>query len=150
MFEKLLSKLPKELQQHILEYTYKPQSREILNDIIHFQFSYHFILVWYNNYYQRNHQIQTRARYHDSEINKQILIYDLFEYFNNQFPLRIMNYTEKISQIWKRFPKINSEDQFQQMFETFLSKEITTQIRIFWGILTIEERNDFISNNIES
>ena len=141
MFEELMAKLPDELKHHVLSYTYNPQPKILLADIIHFQFSYHLMQVWYKNSYQ------TISNYHATQINNQIFVYDLFEYFSHSIPLGVQNYTEKMSQIWKRFPRIKEEKQFSTMFETFVDKNVESQLRIFWGILTPVERNDFIYSN---
>jgi len=133
-------KLPDDMKQYILGYTYEPQPKLLLGDIIHFQFSYHLMLVWYQNSYQN-------INYNNEKINNQIFVYDLFEYFNHNIPVRTANYTEKMNQIWKRFPRIKQEKQFEAMFETFVDKDVESQLRIFWGILTPSERNDFIYNN---
>lgn len=140
MKRELWLKLPDDVKEYILGYTHEPQPKVLLGDIIHFQYSYHCMLVWYSKNYQN-------INYNNRQINNQIFVYDLFEYFNHNIPVGIENYTEKITQIWKRFPRIKEENQFKAMFETFVDKDIESQLRIFWGILTPSERNDFIYNN---
>lgn len=141
MKKELWLKLPDELKQYILGYTYKFQPKLLLADIIHFQFSYNYMLVWYQKYYQNS------TNYNNRQINNQIFVYELFEYFNHGIPLGIENYSEKMNQIWKRFPRIKEETQFEALFEVFVDKDVESQLRIFWGILTPGERNDFIYNN---
>jgi hypothetical protein len=139
--KKIWSKLPNELVEKIMVYSCQPQSKKLLSDILHYQLSYDLMIEWYRKSYE------PITPFGNMDISKGVFIYDLFDYFNYNVPAKSMNYMDHFVQIWKRFPKVKHENQIEDIVETLLDKNITTQIRVFWGILTITERNDFIYHN---
>lgn len=139
----LLLKLPEEIRQHIIGYSHSPQPKILLSDIEHFKYSLDIMCDWYSNTYI------LQLGYTNDEIEKQVFIYDLFEHFNYYIPLASLNYLEEFVKIWMRFPKIRKESEFENLFENFMDKNISSQLRIFWGILTVSERNSFIRGNSE-
>lgn len=139
----LLLKLPEEIRQHIIGYSHSLQPNILLSDIEHFKYSLDIMSGWYSNTYL--HQLG----YTSNEVEKEVFVYDLFEYFNHNIPIASTNYSESFVKIWMRFLKIGKKSQFEDLFENFMDKNISCQLRIFWGILTVSERNSFIRENSE-
>jgi hypothetical protein len=135
----VFNNLPIELIYIILSYTYEPQSTLLTSDI--------------QNYYKTKPIVE--ALYFDRYVvdfgeaepsNKDWLINDLFRYANRRAPT-INGYVESFYQMFFKYLLLTTPEQVNQMVKTIEGKPLVTQINMFWGLFTPEERNDFLINN---
>ena len=132
---KILNFLPAEIIYMILPYTYQPQSQSLMNDIQNF----------YSTRNVANKLFYTRfvIEFNEPEpSDKYWFINDLFA-FSNKFPT-MNGYSDKFVNIFLRnFSLKTNADVLTYIQRTELLK-VTTQINIFWGLFTLEERNAFL------
>jgi len=137
LLQKSISNLPTDIQNHIISYTYSPQKRELLDDIISYNQSleilYDYIdeLEIQNNYYFVSAKDQT---------HNELLNY-LFYYICDDSMNSVINI------FWKRefmFQNMHNKTVSYLLFRTFYQRTIDSQIRIIWGLLLPEERYDFL------
>lgn len=131
----IINKLPIDIVNNIISYTYSPQSKELMNDI--------------KSYFKTKRKVF--ADYHDmwfddiyEDSDKSWLINDLYSFANDYNPT-IFIYVHSFYAIFARLFMLNAN---RHKINTYISKleneKIDKQINIFWGIFTPEERNDFI------
>jgi hypothetical protein len=107
-----------------MPYTYKPQKKELLSDIISF--------------YKDNNIIEN---IYPVEYNYHILLYDILRFIPIK-KLLLRNY----SIINLYIPDSNLSD---YAYKFFLEKKIKNRIKFLWGLLTVVERTRFINTYIE-
>jgi hypothetical protein len=136
-----IQNLSTDLQQKILSYTYSTQPRSLLCDIR----DYNHSLGDVGEYYFMKYIVDAEEEpYEDSDLHW--LLDDIFEYVtNNIFKIDYYDF-------WRRlFVFRNKTEQHinNYVMTTFHEKNIETQIKIMWGLLTPEERADVIYFGIE-
>ena len=143
--------LPLELWiNHILPFIYKPQDKTLLRDIENYGES----LKWIKAIYEKYHGLLDRDDW---------LINDLFGYLNDWQPT-MCGYLPSFYQVWFRcyrfsqgmegsyikwctscLDDLDKEEELIEKYITWLETEPSDrQNRLFWGILTLEERLKFI------
>jgi hypothetical protein len=140
----LWRKLPSEIFDIILSYSYSPQPRELMEDIRHYYKSRNIIFRLYLQKYSRYLIERERPYYYYLKETNYWLIHDIFVYSTNNNIL-LEDYDSKVFTIWKRNPFLNTEDKiihFVYFLDLFPKSR---QINLFWGIFTIEERDEFMS-----
>ena len=134
---KLINKLPKEVIDIIIIYTYKPQSIELINDIVSFVFSKNIIInIFKKRYFDFTFdQIEKHLSFH---------IYSFIIGLKNIY----CDCINKLSKIRKRSYMLNNK---KYNIENYFSKNNFQKIifNIYWGLLTVEERNQFINIQIK-
>jgi len=147
-----VSKLPKEIQLIILSYTYSPQPKYLINDIKHFLLSRELIQRMYYHYWEIYFE-------YEPEADQNWLDNDLVGYMNdNQATMR--GYTKKMYTILQRsfyiqhnlrkmcIDKItpSNEKMVKSLVKCMIypKKSIRSSNNILWGLLTTEERDEFI------
>jgi len=135
----VFNNLPVELIYIILSYTYEPQSKLLTDDI--------------QNYYKTKPIVEKLYfdRYvvyfgEDEPSNKDWLINDLFYYANRRTPA-MNGYVESFYQMFFKYCLLTTHEQVNQMVKRIEGKAVVTQINMFWGLFTPEERNDFLIFN---
>lgn len=135
-----MNKLPIDIVFKIISYTYNFQNKPLLNDIEDYTKSKTLLLELYHQFWV----------FEMSE-DKNWLINDIFAYANN-YNATMYGYIDKFYNIFKRNKYLQTKDQIDKYVNKLEKKEAITQINIFLGLLTIQERNDIIIaflNNME-
>ena len=133
MLQKLIQRLPQEIIDIIITYSYQPQNKYLLADIRNYYYSKKKIMSIYNYIYKH------------AGINSDIewIINDIFAYMNNYYPI-MKGYLDKFNAILLRSYNL-SEKSILRYIAGLETKPILTQINILWGLFNIDERNEFIS-----
>jgi len=143
-FQKQIHSLPNEIQQKIISYTYCPKPRELLADI-HNNFESLNILYDYVDHLEfigRHYFITAEDEVHNEILN--FIFYNLYdghmETIGNLFWKRSIIY----SQISVRNPLLSVNQICHHLLEKLYLFPIDSQIRILWGLLVPNERNEFL------
>ena len=121
----------------ILPYTYALQSKLLTNDI--------------KNFYTT--RITAQKLYHYQYVvilgeaepsNKDWLINDLFG-FSNLFICTMNGYVDSFLNLFLRNISLKTKEEVLGYIQKMKMKEVNTQINIFWGLFSIEERNAFLN-----
>ena len=133
--------LPFELFEKIRRFTYKPQPKELLNDIIDYYTTKSKMNIYYHNKYKKNNN--TRMN-----IDKLWLENDINYYLNYNIPI-LRHIEEKYINIIKRlFLMKNKSDHDIIMFITnkiVYPRNIENQINFLWGLMNQKERREMMS-----
>jgi hypothetical protein len=134
---KILNFLPMEIIYMILPYTYALQSNLLTNDI--------------KNFYTTRITVQKLYHYKYVVIlgevepsNKDWLINDLFGFSNQSIPL-MNGYVDSFLNLFLRNISLKTNEEVLGYIQKTETKELNTQINIFWGLFSIEERNAFLN-----
>jgi len=130
-------RLPEEIRQQIIPYTYNIQNPQLLDDIRNFISSRDTLL---EIYYQR---WITELGEEEPE-DKWWVINDITR-FANKNRSTMYGYIDNFYNIFMRIYQLHTNGQIQIYITTMQSKSITSQINIFWGILTPDERLQMLS-----
>ena len=136
--EDFLNRLPLEIASYIMQYTYNPQNKELLNDIVNFTVSKLQIYKLYLDYF--THILQ-REEYIDW-INNDIILYT-----NNLRHTGILyggGYTDLFYHKLFRNPFLKTRENVDKYVINLSNGTIIKEINIYLGLFTIKERNDFI------
>lgn len=129
--------LPVELIQFIIPYTYQPQSNALTNDIRSF---YTTKKTAHPLYYNR-----FVIGLDESEpSDKEWLINDLFRFSNQKNPT-MNGYVDHFYNLFLRNPFLKTRDNVDRYILKTKCRDVNTQINIFWGLFTLDERNMFIT-----
>lgn len=131
-----MNKLPTEIVNHIISYTYCLQNPELLEDIKNFHQTKKEIIKIYYDWWIIHHKF-------DEPEHKNWLINNLYRY-TNHYQAAYLGYTDHFYNIWFRYKQLKTKKQVNIFFEKIQQKNVNTEINILWGILTIEERNSII------
>jgi hypothetical protein len=134
-----ISDLPTDVQLHILSYTYAIQPTSLLRDIKSFVEDGKKVLEFYNNL-----PIFLQELAYGENLN--FLLNDLYRYCNDFIATR-HGFNERFHDIFKRNFLISRMEcnVIDWYIDTVLmNKNVSSQIIMFWGLLTYEERNDFL------
>jgi len=132
-----IKKIPTEIIiNNILPYTYETKPTELLVDIISFRTDYNIIINLYAFSY-----------------NYRILLFDLIYFCNNSIYIDD-SITLKLQNLLKRnyiLSQFSNDQLVYFIYTTFHEKRrnILSQIKFIWGLLTVHERNEFINRIIE-
>jgi len=136
--QNLIRKLPIDIIQYIIPYTYNLQNKKLLDDIINY----------------KNTRTKIDEIYYDYWINlveseepndKYWMINNIFAYANDYKPT-MNGYVEKFYGIFYRNPRLHNIKEVNKYVEELEKKSVITQINVFWGLLTPTERNDIIND----
>jgi hypothetical protein len=133
----ILQKLPVDIVRYIIPFTYSCQSPELLKDIRSFYSSRKYICEWY---YELFHVLQNNStEFEDQEW----LINDLFGFANRGHAL-MFGYIDDFYLLFFRNFSLCCKKKVEKFISVIEGKSLSTQINIFWGIFTPEERTSFI------
>jgi len=143
-----VSLLPNEIQFHILSYLVNPQDSELRRDINHYRTNLKLVM----EYYYRIYRIELVDEFEDLD-DFRWLVSDLCAYMNDYYPT-FMGYREHFLQICRRnftfrsFTDKEIINVIEQKYndESATKSQLQCYIRQLYGILTINERMDFIEN----
>ena len=131
-----IQRLPQDIINSIIPYTYQPQSETLLKDIRNYSKTINLIRNLYYQYW-------TVYKGYSEIEGKWQLINDIERYANNDIPT-MLSFIDKFRHIWFRNFTLNNNDEFDNFIEKFVLKSTPTQINMFWGILIPQERREFI------
>tara|TARA_B000000477_G_scaffold123837_1_gene130069 strand:+ start:933 stop:1367 length:435 start_codon:yes stop_codon:yes gene_type:complete len=132
-----LLNIPDDIIDIIIPYTYKTQNKELLDDIINYNITKEIIIEKYKKKYKfLTNGIQLLE-------DKYWLINDLDLYFNNNKSYS-EGYLEVYYEKWLRLYNIKNKEDVKKYINVMDRCDINTQINSYWGILNINEREDFI------
>jgi hypothetical protein len=132
----LISKLPIDIVLLIIPYTYNLQPKPLLNDIVNYTQTKTALFELY-------HKCWIVERECPDPEDKNWLINDIFAYSNNYKPT-MYGYVDKFYNIFKRNNYLQTKDKIDKYVNDMENKNVVTQINIFLGLLTVQERNDII------
>jgi len=128
-----ISMLPIEIIKIILSFTYNFQPKCLLNDIKQFSVIKSELFCMYQTIWH--------DEYGDWIIN------DIISYVNN-YQATMIGYHDKFYNIlWRRIG-MKTNLQIDNYFEIIETKSVFSQINILLGLLTVEERNEFMTRTI--
>jgi hypothetical protein len=133
----LISKLPRDIVEYIIPYTYQLQPKTILNEIINYKETKKIISELYYNFwiiYMEEDELE----------DKYWLINDIVAYINN-YKATMYGYVDNFYNIFRRNPRLQTREDINKYFGILETKPVTSQINIIWALLTPRERNDIIS-----
>jgi hypothetical protein len=137
-----INKLPSDIISIIIPYTYNLQNKQLLDDIINYKETKKKLFELYYKFWIIDIQSE------DPEEDKNWLINDIFGYANDH--QAIMNgYVNKFYTIFKRNNCLQSIQQIDKYVSNLIQKDVITQINIFLGLLSINERKDLVDFALE-
>ncbi len=138
--QKLLHVEPNIVGFHIIPYTYEPQPATLMRDIRNYRETSQLIRSIYRNYW-------LIAREEEEPEDQNWLINDLFGFGNNGIPTGHA-YIDHFRNLWFRSYTITINDEFDHFIRLYERKGVSTQINMFWAILTLSERKLFIQRSL--
>jgi hypothetical protein len=136
----IIYKLPIDVVNKIIPYTYNLQNVDLLDDIKNYKRTKTLLFELYHKYWI----MDLNSDYLE---DKNWLINDIISYAND-YNATMFGYDEKFYNILKRNMSLQTKEKIDKYMENLYKKNVTTQISIFLGLLTINERNEVISNFI--
>lgn len=131
-----INKLPTDIINYIIPYTYKCQNKTLLDDIINYKETKDRISNVYYDFWITNVEVLEPE-------DKYWLINDIFAYANN-YQATMYGYIEKFYNIFRRNLHLKTYEDIHKYMSILDTKPVNSQINIFWGLLTSSERNDVI------
>lgn len=133
-----VQKLPEDIINRIIPFTYSPKSQTLLYDIRNYHNTLNLIEEIYFRYWDIGgfHRLDSQW----------LLIFQLKKYANNN--REPCSFFDSFRRIWFRNFTLNNNEDFDNFMVKYLLKSVQTQINMFWGILTPHERIDFIINSL--
>ena len=135
--KEFIDRLPMDIVQKIIPYTYKTQYKPLLNDIVNYTESKNILFDLYYNCWIIERQSE------DPEEHTNWLINDIFGYANDNYAL-MFGYINKFYNIFLRNIVLDSNEKVEKYVHNLRKKHVLTQINIFLGLFTIKERKEFI------
>jgi len=132
-----MQRLPMDILLHIIPYTYNVQQKTLLNDIENFTEVKTSLYNLYHNYWMVEMQSL------DQNEDKNWLINDIFAYANN-YNAGTYGYIDNFYNIFKRNIYLQTTEDVDKYVNKLEEKHVVTQINIFLGLLTIQERKELL------
>ena len=143
--EKLICRLPIEVTYIIMSYSYKIQPIEIRKDIISYFESKKKVLNIFMNRYCNNNDL-----FNSNKIYLRHLSFHIYSYICCIKSLYSVC-EDKLYDFFRRcyvFKNITSNQLLWDKLKPYLTKNYIFSSNILWGLLTVDERNQFISIHI--
>ena len=132
--KKNLARMPKEIINLILFYSHSYQPKYLLEDIKNVNIVKERLIVMYKYYWE----------YEDMDW----LINDIFSYAN-EYNATMYGYVDKFYKIFLRHVCLENILEVEKYIRSLERKEVISQINIFLGLMTVEERNELLKITIE-
>ena len=136
MKKELVQRLPKEIIEKILSYTYEFQDKQMLEDIRNFLETRETLFRLYSKYW-------VGTGYETEEESRNWLINDLSGYANS-YKGTGYGYVYKFYNIFMRNFMLNYIEKIEKYVKKVDNKNVRTQINIYLGLFSPKERNDVI------
>ena len=131
----LLHKLPRDIVDHIIPYTYNTQNKKLLDDIQNYYDTKQAILMLYEESWKQESDDLDISDYYPNEW----LINDIYAYSNNYYP-GMYGFVKSFYNIFRRCLFLKKIKDIEKYVSKLEKKPSNTQINIFWGLFTPEER----------
>jgi hypothetical protein len=131
----LLHKLPRDIVDHIIPYTYNTQNKKLLEDIQNYYDTKQAILMLYEESWKQESDNPDISDYYPNEW----LINDIYAYSNNYYP-GMYGFVKSFYNIFRRCLFLKKIKDIEKYVSKLEKKPSNTQINIFWGLFTPEER----------
>jgi len=132
--KKNLARMPKEIINLILFYSHSYQPKYLLEDIKNVNIVKGDLFIMYRHYWE----------YEDMDW----LINDIFSYAN-EYNATMYGYVDKFYKIFLRHACLENILEVEKYIRSLERKEVISQINIFLGLMTVEERNELLKITIE-
>jgi hypothetical protein len=132
----LIDRLPLDIVLQIIPYTYDLQNKDLLADIKNYIETKTLLSNYYYNYWIISLEVEEPQ-------DKYWLINDIFAYTNNYNPT-MNGYVEQFYNIFKRNPFLQTNQDIDRYILNLEKKDVRSQINVFLGLLTVQERTEFI------
>lgn len=132
--KELITYFPEEICLKIIQYTYMPQDKYLLNDIVNYTESKTKLLDLYYKYWIVHNEVDEYKNW---------LSNDLMSYANN-FQPTMNGYVDNFYNIFLRNPFLKFKEKIHKYVCNLNKNNITREINIYLGLLVIQERKDFI------
>jgi len=132
-----IQRLPIDIVLRIIPYTYGIQDKTLLRDIANYKETRTLLLGLYHTFWK----IQMQE---EGDEDKNWLINDIMGYANNH-KATMYGYVDTFYNIFKRNVFLRSTNEIDKYVFNLDKKEVSSQINIILGLLTIEERKDFVN-----
>ena len=142
--EEVMSYFPIEIVSKIMQYTYNVQDKTLLGDIINFIKSKERIRFLYFTYFTIREQIDE----YESWISNDIVLY--MNAFRHTGVLYGGGYVDKFYARLSRNPFLTSREKIGRYIGKLSSNGLTKEINTYLGLMTSEEREEFIEWVIKS
>jgi hypothetical protein len=134
-----IAKLPNEIQDKIISYTYKFQNKKLIEDIINYNITKKIILEKYYQYWiNKIGDLEPEDKYW--------LVNDIILYLNKNEENNTC-YVDNYYHFFRRNYSLNDKKQINNYIFNFYKESANKQVNIFWGLLTPNERIEFIETN---
>uniref|UniRef100_A0A6C0HQT6 Uncharacterized protein n=1 Tax=viral metagenome TaxID=1070528 RepID=A0A6C0HQT6_9ZZZZ len=131
----IIKKLPKDIRNYILTFTYEPQPFILLNDIRHYIRTRQEIKDWYTNHFA--------WEYPNAESDW--LYNDLLGFCNENSAL-MFGYKAFYFEVFSRAFLLKNKSRDELLMHRHIFRYSDKTNNVIWGLLTIQERNEFILN----
>jgi hypothetical protein len=131
-----IRKLPEDIIDYIIPYTYKLQPNVIMNDIKNYSETKDLISDLYYNYWIVNLE-------EPEPEHKYWIINDLFLFLNND-KATMFGYTDNFYNTFRRNQYLQSCESINSYVSNLETKPVDSQLNILWSLLMPKERIEFI------
>jgi len=133
---RFVNRLPDDIKNHIIPYTYNLQSKSLLDDIQNYRMTkmilFELYYYWWIDYVGEN-----------EPEDKHWLFNDLVAY-TNDYNATMIGFIDKFYNIWGRNICLKKRKEIDIYFQKIERKNVSTQINIVLGLLTPKERNEIV------
>ena len=136
--ENFLNRLPIEIVSYITQYTYNPQNKDLLNDIVNFTVSKVEIYKLYLDYFTELNEAEEYINW----ISNDIVLYT--NNFRHTGVLYGGGYTDLFYDRLFRNSFLKTKENVDDYIIKLTNSGAIKEINIYLGLLTIKEREDFI------
>ena len=137
--EELLTFFPEEVAYQIIQYTYRLQDKSLLNDIVNFTQSKARVNFLYFTYFT----IQNKIHEYKDWISN-----DIVSFMNDYLHTGVLyggGYVDKFYTRLSRNPLLNTREKIDKyVIRLGSSGYVTKEANLYLGLMTIEERREFI------
>ena len=138
-----VQKLPEDIINKIIPFTYSSQSQTLLHDIRNYHNTLQLVkAIYYKHWVITNGFAEIESKWE--------LIADIEKYANNNTPASPYTFIDNFRHIWFRNFTLNNNNEFDSFIIKYNLKAVQTQINMFWGMLTANERNEFIVTTLHN
>lgn len=136
--ENFFNRLPIEIVSYITQYTYNPQNKDLLNDIVNFTVSKVEIYKLYLDYFTELNEAEEYINW----ISNDIVLYT--NNFRHTGVLYGGGYTDLFYDRLFRNSFLKTKENVDDYIIKLTNSGAIKEINIYLGLLTIKEREDFI------
>lgn len=135
-----LSRLPRDIQLHILSYTYRSQPEALCEDIRNFVETKEELLQKYHRYWI--------VRLGMSFPTDRYWLLNDFFYYANHYKQTLFGYSEPFYRVFRRGYGLERHEAVDAFVRKLGTKSLETQINVVLGLFTPDQRDDLCVNNM--